>query len=157
MFKVFWVITDQITDITSYEFEKDWNGIYGFFEIFINKQELGYCPSTICDMEGDEEILYWINKLYDAKKAIDNNKKFSFLLLSMNLAELCFRKEKEGVIVSLLHRKTLYSKTKEIEWEEHIAYEEFCKTIDEAVCRFRKEIREKNSALLQLDALKFLL
>lgn len=145
-----WKITDKITDITQYEFENEWNGIYGFFEIIVNNQSLGYCPDIINDIEGNEDILYWINQLYNARKELKNYKQYSFDLLSMNLVTLYLRRECNTIIISSeMHEK------KEILWEENITYSEFHETIENTVNLFKREIEKKNSFLLHARLLDF--
>ena len=44
MMKISWKITDIIENVDFKVFNKEWNGIYGYFEICINNQILGFCP-----------------------------------------------------------------------------------------------------------------
>ena len=67
MVKIEWIITDSIKDVKLKEFDTEWDGIFGYFQICINNHVLGFCPDRelLAGEEGNEDILYWLTKLSD--------------------------------------------------------------------------------------------
>lgn len=85
MLKLRWIITDNLKEISLKEFSDEWNGIYGYFELAINEQIIGFCPDRELKIkeEWDENILYWLNKLLIALIDVHNNLKAEIELLSV--------------------------------------------------------------------------
>lgn len=65
MVKIRWIITDAISGVTLEEFNKEWNGLFGYFELKINKRVIGFYPNRelLSGEEGNEDICHWLYNL----------------------------------------------------------------------------------------------
>lgn len=153
MMKISWKITDIIENVDFKVFNKEWNGIYGYFEICINNQILGYCPDRelLVDEEGNEDILYWLYKLLDGIINVISGQKYEIQLLSMNLAKIVLEKN-DNVIINLVN-----SNTNDIIWSEEIMIQEWCDELMLNIEKFIKEVQKINSNLLEADLIKKLI
>ena len=97
MVKIEWIITDSIKDVELKEFDTEWDGIFGYFQICINNHVLGFCPDRelLFGEEGNEDILYWLTKLSDGIIQLNTGQEYEIQLLSMNLAKIILKKAKE--------------------------------------------------------------
>lgn len=100
MIKITWMITDVIEKVDLKEFDTEWDGIYGYFEICINNQLLGFCPDRelLVGEEGNEDILYWLSKLADGIIQVNAGQQYEIHLLSMNLAKIVLKKNDKLLI-----------------------------------------------------------
>ena len=96
MVKIEWIITDSIKDVELKEFDTEWDGIFGYFQICINNHVLGFCPDRelLAGEEGNEDILYWLTKLSDGIIQLNTGQEYEIQLLSMNLAKIILKKNK---------------------------------------------------------------
>ena len=60
-----WKITDDISNITVEEFNKEYNGLYGFIKLKIGDYSIGYIPENNVSLGGNSDILYYIKKLIE--------------------------------------------------------------------------------------------
>lgn len=148
--KIRWIITDLLKDVTLEEFNIEWGGIFGYFEICINNQVLGFCPDRklISGEEGNEDILYWLFKLSDGITRLNDNQEYEIQLLSMNLAKIILKKE-EKLVVSFVK-----SDTNEVIWSDRIMIQEWCNEISLNIERFIVEILRVNSVLLNANLIQ---
>lgn len=148
--KIRWIITDFIEDVSLDEFNIEWGGIFGYFEICINNQVLGFCPDRklLVGEEGNEDILYWLFKLSDGIIQLNDGQEYEIQLLSMNLAKIILKKE-DKLLVSFVN-----SNTDEVIWSEKIIVQEWCNEIRLNIENFIAEILRVNSVLLNTDLLQ---
>lgn len=153
MIKIRWIVTDDIKDVDLKEFNTEWNGICGYFEISINKQKLGYCPDRelLAGEEADENILYWLSELSDGIIRLNDGQEYEIFLLCMNRVKLVLGTNNKSVI------NLVWSETNEVIWSEEIVIQEFCRELILSIKRFLAEIQEHNSVLLQADLVKELI
>lgn len=153
MIKISWAITDNIENISLKEFNTEWNGIYGYFEIRINDRILGFCPDRklLAGEEGNEDILYWLSILSTGIMQLDTDRKYEIQLLSMNLIKIILNKS-DKLLISLVN-----SSTDEIIWFEKIMIQEWYDEVMLNIDRFIAEVQKLNSALLEADLVKNLL
>lgn len=128
-----WKITDDISNVTLNEFNREYNGIYGFIKLKINKNELG--ELEVENLEGDYDITYYLGKLIETGIAMYKKKKIKIMLLNRNLAQLVitFNAEVEIKFTSLDENEIYWSSKiskseliKEIEYNYHNIYEYIC-------------------------------
>lgn len=148
--KIRWIITDLIEDVSLDEFNIERGGIFGYFEICINNQVLGFCPDRklLSGEEGNEDILYWLFKLSDGIIRLNDGQEYEIQLLSMNLAKIILKKE-YNLLVSLVN-----SNTDEVIWSEKIILQEWCNEIRLNIVKFISEIIRVNSVLLNANLLQ---
>ena len=153
MVKIRWIITDFIEDVDLKDFNAEWNGIYGYFEICINNKILGFCPDRelLATEEGNEDILYWLSKLSDGIMQLNANKEYEIPLFSMNLAKIILKKD-DKLLVSFVN-----SDTNEVIWSEKIMIGELCNEVILNIERFITEVQKINSVLLEADSIKKLI
>lgn len=147
MVKIRWIITDTIEGVSIKEFNTEWNGIYGYFELSINNQVIGYCPDRELRLgeEEDENILYWLSELADGIIQLKNGKKYEIFLLCRNLTKI-FLEKKDNLEISFINFKL-----NEIRWSEEVTMQEFYKEIVDSIEKFLLEIQRKNSDLLETN------
>lgn len=153
MVKIRWIVTDSIEDVDLKDFNEEWDGIYGYFELCINNQILGFCPDRelLADEEGNEDILYWLSKLSDGIMQLNVSQEYEIQLFSMNLAKIILKKnDKLGV-------SFVNSDTNEVIWSEKIMIEELCNEVMLNIERFITEVQRVNSVLLETDLIKKLI
>ena len=149
MVNIKWIITDDIKNIELEEFNKEWNGIYGYFEVQFNNSKLGYCPNRELypEEEFDEEIIDWLIQLSRIITMLDDGQEYRFELLSMNLLDLAIIREK-GYKISCINNET-----GELEWQEEVLCKEYNDELKRSISLFIKEIEEKNNKLLKATRL----
>lgn len=153
MVKIRWIVTDSIEDVDLKDFNAEWDGIYGYFEIFINNKILGFCPDRelLAGKKGNEDILYWLSKLSDGIMQLNANQEYEIQLFSMNLAKIILKKN-DKLLVSFVN-----SDTNEVIWSEKIMIGEFCNEVMLNIERFITEVQRINSVLLETDLIKKLI
>ncbi len=153
MVKIKWTITDSINDVDLNEFDAEWDGIYGYFEIRINDHVLGFCPDRelLAGEEGNEDILYWLTKLSDGIIQLNIGQEYEIQLLSMNMAKIILKKN-DKLLISFVD-----TNTDEVIWSEKITIKEWCNEIILNIERFIKEVQKNNSVLLKANLIKKLL
>ena len=122
------------------EFNSEWGGIYGFFEIRINSRIIGFCPNRkiLLGEEGNEDILYWLLKLSDGIVQLNDGKEYEIQLLSMNKAKLVIKNE-DKLMVNFVNVDT-----EEIIWLEKITYHEWFDEVMLNIEKFIEEIKNNN-------------
>lgn len=153
MVKIRWIITDSIEDVDLKDFNVEWDGIYGYFEICIKNQVLGFCPDRelLAGEEGNEDILYWLSKLSDGIIQLNAGQEYEIQLLCMNLAKVILKKN-DKLLVSFVN-----SDTDEVIWSEKIMIQEWCNEVILNIERFIAEVQRMNSVLLEADLIKKLI
>jgi hypothetical protein len=153
MIKIKWKITDIIENISLQEFDTEYNGIYGYFQICINNQILGFCPDKklLNEEEGNEDILFWLFKLSDGLNKLNVVQKYEIQLLSMNLAKLVLKKDNK-LLISFMN-----SNTDEIIWSEKIMFQELYNEVKLNIKNFITEIQRINPVILESKLIKNLL
>lgn len=153
MIKIKWVITDKIEDISADEFNNEWNGIFGYFEMNINNQVVGFCPDRkmFLDEEANEDILYWLLELSEGIIRLDDSLEYEVQLLSMNRAKLVLKKEDK------LRVSFVISNTDEVIWSEAVAIQEWLDEIRSNTSEFIDEIMRVNSVLLNTNLMQKLI
>ena len=150
MIKIKWIITDSINDVDLNEFDTEWDGIYGYFEICINNHVLGFCPDRelLAGEEGNEDILYWLTKLSDGIIQLNVCQEYEIRLLSMNMAKIILKKN-DNLLISFVN-----TNTDEVIWSEKMTIKEWCNEIILNIERFIKEVQKKNSNLLKANLIQ---
>ena len=150
MVKIKWIITDPINDVDLNEFDTEWNGIYGYFEICINNHVLGFCPDRelLAGEEGNEDILYWLTKLSDGIIQLNVGKEYEIQLLSMNMAKIILKKN-DKLLISFVN-----TNTDEVIWSEKMTIKEWCNEIILNIERFIKEVQNNNSIILKANLIQ---
>ena len=148
MVKIKWIITDDIKNVSLKEFNTEWDGIYGHFELDINDQTVGYCPDReLFPSEwSDEDITDWLYKLSNMILQLHDCDEFEWNLLASNLLKIVIKKE-DTLLISLIHSRT------GIQWSERVTYQEYITELLSAIDRFIEEIRTLNSELLKSKTL----
>lgn len=143
MVKIEWMITDPIKDVELKEFDTEWNGIFGYFQIRMNNHVLGFCPDRelLDGEEGNEDILYWFTKLSDGIIQLNNGQEYEIQLLSMNMAKMILKKN-DTLRISLVN-----TNTDEVIWSEKVIAQEWQDEVKWNIERFMKEVQEGNSIL----------
>ena len=150
MVKIRWIITDSIEDVSLDEFNIEWGGIFGYFEICVNNQVLGFCPDRklLYNEEGNEDILYWLFKLSDGTIKLNDGQEYEIQLLSMNLVKIILKRE-DKLLVSLVN-----SSTDEVIWSEKIMIREWSNEIKLKIENFITEIVRVKSVLLNANLIQ---
>lgn len=150
MVKIKWKITDSIEEVGLNEFNTEWDGIYGYFEIHINSRVLGFYPDRklLAGEEGNEDILFWLYKLLDGIFQLSVGQEYEIQLLSMNLAKIILIKN-DKLLVNFVN-----SNTDEVIWSEKIMIQEWCYEVMLNIKKFIAEVGRINSALLDADLMK---
>lgn len=153
MVKIKWIITDSINDVDLNEFDTEWDGIYGYFEICINNHVLGFCPDRelLAGEEGNEDILNWLTKLSDGIIQLNVGQEYEIQLLSMNMAKIILKKN-DKLLISFVN-----TNTDEVIWSEKMTIKEWCNEIILNIERFIKEVQKNNSILLKANLIQKLL
>ena len=153
MVKIRWILTDTIDDVDLDGFDVQWNGIYGYFQIAINHQEIGFYPDRelFLDEEGDEDILYWLSNLSDGILQSKYGQKYEIQLLSMNRAKIILKQEDRLKFI------LANSDTSEVIWIEEIEVQELCSELVKNIERFIFEIQKQSCVLLESKSIKKLL
>ena len=144
MVKIEWIITDSIKDVELKEFDTEWDGIFGYFQICINNHVLGFCPNRellACE-EGNEAIVYWLTKLSDGLIQLNTGQEYEIQLLSMNLAKIILKKN-DKLLISFVN-----TNTDEVIWSEKMTIQEWHNEVILNIERFIKEVQKNNSILL---------
>ncbi len=137
-----WSITDDLSDMTLEYFEKEYNGIYGFFSLEIGGNKLGESPEDSYEDEGLYDISYYLGCLIKCGIAMKKQKKISVMLLESVLAELVLEFD-DNVTVSFVNIKS-----REIYWSSKITREELTEEIDYNYYSFIDYIKKVNPSLL---------
>lgn len=150
MVKIKQIITDPINDVDLNEFDTEWDGIYGYFEICINNHVLGFCPDRelLAGEEGNEDILYWLTKLSDEIIQLNVGKEYEIQLLSMNMAKIILKKN-DKLLISFVN-----TNTDEVIWSEKMTIKEWCNEIILNIERFIKEVQNNNSIILKANLIQ---
>lgn len=153
MLKIKWIITDSIKNIELKEFDTEWDGIYGYFEICINDHVLGFCPDRelLDGEEGNENILYWLTKLSDGIIQLNIVPKYEIQLFSMNLAKIILMKNND-ILISFAN-----ANTDEVIWSEKIMIREWYNEVILNIENFIKEIQKNNVTLLNSNLIQKLI
>lgn len=144
MVKIEWIITDSIKDVKLKEFDTEWDGIFGYFQICINNHVLGFCPDRelLAGEEGNEDILYWLTKLSDGIIQLNTGQEYEIQLLSMNLAKIILKKN-DKLLISFVN-----TNTDEVIWSEKMTIQEWHNEVILNIERFIKKVQKNNSILL---------
>lgn len=153
MVKIEWIITDSIKDVELKEFNTEWDGIYGYFQICINNHVLGFCPDRelLAGEEGNEDILYWLTKLSDGIIQLNTGQEYEIQLLSMNLAKIILKKN-DKLLISFVN-----TNTDEVIWSEKMIIQEWHDEVILNIERFIKEVQKDNSILLDSNLMQKLI
>ena len=153
MVKIEWIITDSIKDVELKEFDTEWDGIFGYFQICINNHVLGFCPDRelLAGEEGNEDILYWLTKLSDGIIQLNTGQEYEILLLSMNLAKIILKKN-DKLLISFVN-----TNTDEVIWSEKMTIQEWHNEVILNIERFIKEVQKNNSILLDSNLMQKLI
>lgn len=153
MVKIEWIITDSIKDVELKEFDTEWDGIFGYFQIYINNHVLGFCPDRelLAGEEGNEDILYWLTKLSDGIIQLNTGQEYEIQLLSMNLAKIILKKN-DKLLISFVN-----TNTDEVIWSEKLIIQEWYDEVILNIERFIKEVQKDNSILLDSNLLQKLI
>ncbi|MCM1500538.1 MAG: hypothetical protein NC124_18910 [Clostridium sp.] len=150
MVKIKWIITDTLENVDLIEFNTEWKGIYGYFEICVNNRALGFCPDRklFAGEEGCEDILFWLSELLDGIVQLNAGKEYEMQLLSMNLAKIHLKRN----VISFMN-----ANTGEVIWSEKIMIEEWYNEVISNIERFITEVQRVNLTLLDADLIKKLI
>ena len=153
MVKIEWIITDSIKDVELKEFDTEWDGIFGYFQICINNHVLGFCPDRelLAGEEGNEDILYWLTKLSDGIIQLNTDQEYEIQLLSMNLAKIILKKN-DKLLISFVN-----TNTDEVIWSEKMTIQEWHNEVILNIERFIKEVQKNNSILLDSNLMQKLI
>lgn len=153
MIEIRWMITDDIAGVSLEEFNTEWTGIYGYFEICINNRVLGFCPDRKLQIgeEGNEDILYWLTKLSNGIIKLNENYKYEIQLLSMNLAKIVLKNEDKLLI------QFVDANTDEVIWSEKLLLQDLYKEIALNTDKFITEIQKINPIILSANIIKRLI
>ena len=153
MVKIEWIITDSIKDVELKEFDTEWDGIFGYFQICINNHVLGFCPDRelLFGEEGNEDILYWLTKLSDGIIQLNTDQEYEIQLLSMNLAKIILKKN-DKLLISFVN-----TNTDEVIWSEKMTIQEWHNEVILNIERFIKEVQKNNSILLDSNLMQKLI
>ena len=153
MVKIKWIITDHIKDVELKDFDTKWDGIFGYFQICINKHFLGFCPDRelLPDEEGNENILYWLTKLSEGSIRLNTDQEYEIQLLSMNLAKILLRKNGK-VLISFIN-----TNTNEVKWSEKVIIQEWYDEVILNLGRFIIEVQKDNAVLLDSNLMRKLI
>ena len=153
MVKIEWIITDSIKDVELKEFDTEWDGIFGYFQICINNHVLGFCPDRelLTGEEGNEDILYWLTKLSDGIIQLNTGQEYEIQLLSMNLAKIILKKN-DKLLISFVN-----TNTDEVIWSEKMTIQEWHNEVILNIERFIKEVQKNNSILLDSNLMQKLI
>ena len=147
MIQIKWKITDSLKEVDLKEFNNEWNGIYGYFEICVNNHTICYFPNRelLIVEEGNEDILYWLYKLLEGISFLNSYNVYEIQLLSLNSVKIVLKKSKK-IKFSLVN-----SNTDEIIWSEKISMEELYKGVRSSVSKFIEEVQSINALLLNAN------
>lgn len=145
-----WKITDDISNITVEEFNKEYNGLYGFIKLKIGDYSIGYIPENNVLLDGNSDILYYIKKLIECGINICKKDVIEVPLLSHNLLKLCVQYNKdENIWVEL---KMVEDNS--IVWRSELSFNQLINEINSNynnICNF---IEKYNSKLFKTDLIK---
>lgn len=140
-----WKITDDIYNITVEEFNKEYNGLYGFINYSI-----GYIPENNVLLDGNSDILYYIKKLIECGINICKKDVIEVPLLSHNLLKLCVQYNKDEKI--WVELKMVEDNS--IVWRSELSFNRLIDEINSNynnICNF---IEKYNSKLFKTDLIK---
>ena len=146
MVKIEWIITDNLTHISSEDFDNENNGIVsGYFELNINQSKEGFCPQREIagDEEGMEDVLYWLLHLREAVYMIKKRKRYEMLLLTMNRYKIVMELD-DFLKVCFVNKVD-----STIKWEEKVELQEFENEINKNIEKFLQLIKEMNPELMK--------
>lgn len=138
-----WRITDDLNNISVDDLKEN-QGIYGFLKFTFNNINLGYVVDDE-NIEGNNDILYWVIKALLCLNSINNHKDFSQRLFSSNLVEINVEYG-ETIII-----KTVDHITKKVYNQETIGYNDLKKYVLEFADNFLNEIESINPDLLSSE------
>lgn len=143
-----WRITDSIKDITLEQFESEGETIYGFIMTTIFDPPLGYIPDAEIPLEGDSELVYWMQLLLRVGDAIKSKTDYTFRLLSFDMLAVNITcKEKIEISLTSLQDGTCVSCTQ-------MACDEGLNEVTKTVESFIKYIEKENFILLESRKIK---
>lgn len=151
MIKIRWIITDDIENVSIEEFDREWPGIDGYFELRVNDQIYGYCPDREL-FEGEEsaeDILFCLYGLVSCCIQLAEGHEYEMEPLLQNLRKFLFKKNGNLIIISYVDAGTY-----EVDWSETIEFQEFCNEVRTSVDKFIAEIRRLNAGLLTCRLVK---
>lgn len=153
MVKIEWIITDSIKDVELKEFDTEWDGIFGYFQICINNHVLGFCPDRelLHGEEGNEDILYWLTKLSDGIIQLNAVQEYEIQLLSMNSAKIILKKN-DKLLISFVN-----ANMDEVIWSEKILFAEWYDEVTWNVEKFIKEVQKENAILSDSNLMRKLI
>lgn len=143
-----WKITDKIEKISAEEFDKEYNGVYGFIELRLNDYCIGDFDESEFSEEGYSDILYYISSLIECGISVLKHKSNKVSLLGMNLIEI------QTSVEELVNIRIVHTEKRIIECESFISVEEL---INEIRCNydyFIDYIVKHNKSLLKTKLLK---
>jgi len=137
-----WSVTDDLSNITLSDFEKEYNGIYGFFSLEIGDNKLGERAEESFEEEGYYDISYYLGCLIKCGIAMKKQEKITIMLLDSVLAQLVLSFD-ENVTVSFTNLEE-----NEIYWSCQITKNELIEEIEINYQRFIGFIKKENPTLL---------
>lgn len=143
-----WRITDSITDITLEQFVSEDETIYGFIMTTIFDPPLGYIPDAEIHLEGDSELVDWMQLLLRVGDAIKSKTNYMFRLLSFDMLAVNITcKEIIEISLTSLQDGTCVSYTQ-------MAYDDGLNEVIKTVESFIKYIEKENFNFLESKKIK---
>ena len=143
-----WKITDKLSGITVDEFNKEYNGIYGFIKFQLEDDFIGFIPPDDVYLEGDNDILHCIKVSIRCGIALRNREYFETQLLSFNKLKICAEYDSR-VLISL---KDINDNT--ILWKHELSYDDVHTEIVDNFKRLHNYINKENHLLLEAKEIK---
>lgn len=137
-----WSVTDDLSDMTLEYFEKEYNGIYGFFSLEIDGNKLGERAEECYEDEGLYDIAYYLGCLIKCGIAMKKRENIPVMLLERVLAELVLEFD-DDVTISFVNIGS-----REIYWSAKITREELTEEIEYNYHSFIDYIKKVNPLLL---------
>lgn len=151
MLEIKWIITEAIESFKVDEYGPEWDGIYGYFELCIDDEIIGFMPNEEFRElfpEGHEDILYGLTELAEALNYLNYGEAYEILVLCMNRARIVLRRN-EIVEIAIVDNDT-----NAIEWVKKVNFQEFYEKVTDSVNKFLSEIRMRNADLLKVDIIE---
>ena len=127
-----WRITDDIANISVEEFDKEYNGIYGYMKLQF----------------GDYSIGYYIKSLIRCGVALKNRENIEIRLLNYNLIKIIVS------CVDVVDVKIVNVNNNSIEGSFSLSFKELVEEIKFNYIKLYKYIEEKNKSLLKAKMVK---
>ena len=140
-----WRITD---DIAVEEFDKEYNGIYGYMKLQFGDYSIGYILDETVPIEGNSEILYYIKSLIRCGVALKNRENIEIRLLNYNLIKIIVS------CVDVVDVKIVNVNNNSIEGSFSLSFKELVEEIKFNYIKLYKYIEEKNKSLLKAKMVK---